>query len=141
MRTQRNLHVERFIQLAIEKGGFDVNAVDGPGVILKIYDEEQTECNVVNNWSKIFGEINAGNLGVALANKARATFCVAFSLVDPTTRDDAFALDHLGTWNHFPHLLVVHVLEFSYNASYPLISLGAGHGLLVTFRVSFGEIV
>ena len=95
----------------------------------------------MNNWSKILGEIDAGNLGVALANKVRATFCVVFSSVDPTTRDDAFALNHLGMWNHFPHLLVVHVLEFSSHASYPLILLGAGHGLLVTFRVSFGEIV
>ena len=99
------------------------------------------ECNVGNNGSKRFGEINAGNLGVALANKARATFCIAFGTVDPTTRDDAFALDHLGMCNHFPHLFVVHVLEFSPHASYPLISLGALHGLLVTFRVSFGEIV
>ena len=95
----------------------------------------------MNNGIKGFGEINAGNLGVALANKARATFCVAFGTIDSTTRDDAFALDHLGTWNHFTHLLVLHVLEFSSHASYPLILLGAGHGLLVTFRVSFGEIV
>ena len=95
----------------------------------------------MNNWGKRLGEINAGNLGVALADKARATFCVAFSLVDPATRDDAFALDHLGTWDHFLKLLVVHVLEFSSHASYPFISLGAGHGLLVTFRVSFGELV
>ena len=104
---------------------------------MKIYDEEQTECNVMNNWSKVFGEIDAGNLGVSLSNKARAIFCAAFGTVDPTTRDDAFALDHLGTWNHFPHLLVIHVLEFSSHASYPLIPLGAGYGLLVTFRVSF----
>ena len=70
--------------------------MDGPGVILKIDDEGQMECNVGNNGSKRFGEINAGNLGVALANKVGATFCVAFSSVDPTTRDDDFTLDHLG---------------------------------------------
>ena len=105
---------------------------------MKIDDEE---CNIVNNRSKGFGEINARNLGVAFANKARATFCVAFSSIDPTTRDDAFALNHLGMWDHFPHLLVIHVLEFSSHASYPLISLGAGYGLLVTFRVIYGEIV
>ena len=99
------------------------------------------ECNVMNNQSKRFGEIDAGNLGLALADKARVTFCVAFSSIDPTTRNDAFALNHLGTWDHSPHLLVIHVLEFSSHSSYPLISRGAGHGLLVTFRVSFGEIV
>ena len=92
------------------------------------------KCDVVNNGSKGFCEINAGNLGVALANKARATFCVAFGTIDPTTRNDAFAFDHPGKWNHFPHLLVVHVLEFISHASYLLILLGAGHGLLATFR-------
>ena len=58
---------------------------------MKIDDEEETECDVVNNGVKIFSEINSRNLGVALANEVRAKFCVAFSMIDPTTGDDAFA--------------------------------------------------
>jgi len=80
-------HVDLFIKVAIEEGGFDTHRMDFP-ILKSSNSKKEVKRFKAGNRREGFRIVNAMNLGEAFSNKASMKVTIGFVLEDPFALND-----------------------------------------------------